>query len=196
MIDLRRVVLNKENTEFEEAKKDEQEGAPSEEYKEEPDSTTSENSEEKSTEEKLKECEDRYLRVHADFENVKKRLEKEKYQLLDYAYEKFAKDLLPVADSLEMALQSLNNESCDNAELLDKLKEGVELTLENLNKTFNKHGIEHIKTDDGFDPHLHDAVMKVESEEHDEGDIVQHLQKGYKYKQRVLRPSMVSICKK
>ncbi len=149
-----------------------------------------------SLEEKLKECEDRYLRTHADFENVKKRLEREKYQLLEYAYEKFAKDLLPVIDSLEMAMQSSKNEQLDSKELLEKLQEGIGLTLENFAKAFNKHGIDLIECEGEFDPHLHDAVMQVASEEHDEGQIVQLLQKGYKYKERVLRPSMVSICKK
>lgn len=147
-------------------------------------------------EEKIKECEDRYLRVHADFENVKKRLEKEKYQLLDYAYEKFAKDLLPVIDSLEMALQSTNNQEIESKELLEKVKEGIGLTLENFSKTFTKHGVEPIGVEDGFDPHFHDAVMQIDSPDHNSGEIVALLQKGYKYKERVLRPAMVSLCKK
>lgn len=82
-------------------------------------------------EEKLKEAEDKYLRVHADFENIKKRLEREKYQAIDYASEKFAKDLLTPIDTLEMALQSANAE-LSAEELLEKLKEGIELTLKTL----------------------------------------------------------------
>ena len=82
----------------------------------------------------LKESEDKFLRVHADFENIKKRLEREKYQAIDYASEKFAKDLLAPIDSLEMALQSANV-NLDAAELLGKLKEGIELTIKNFNKT-------------------------------------------------------------
>lgn len=145
---------------------------------------------------KLREYENNYLRVHADFENTKKRLEREKYQLLEYAYEKFAKDLLPVIDSLEAAHVSADNAEIASEELLEKVKEGIGLTLDNFRKAFKKHGIDLIETEGGFDPHLHEAVMHAPSEEHEEGEVVQTLQKGYKYKERVLRPAMVSICKK
>lgn len=145
---------------------------------------------------KVKEYEDNYLRVHADFENTKKRLEREKYQLLEYAYEKFAKDLLPVIDSLEAAITSASSSEGNAEEILDKVREGISLTLDNVEKAFNKHGIELIDTGGEFDPHLHEAVMQTPSEEHDENHIVQTMQKGYKYKERILRPAMVSICKK
>ncbi len=144
---------------------------------------------------KLKEAEDKYLRVHADFENIKKRLEKEKYQAIDYASEKFAKDLLAPIDTLEMALQSANAD-LSAEELLVKLKEGIELTIKNFNTVFEKHDISAVETQGEFDPNFHDAVMQVDSSEHEDGQIVQQLQKGYKFKERLLRPAMVSICKK
>ena len=140
----------------------------------------------------LKESEDKYLRVHADFENIKKRLEREKYQAIDYASEKFAKDLLAPIDTLEMALQSANVD-LDAAELLKKLKEGIELTIKNFNTTFEKHNISKIETDGEFDPNVHNAVMQVDSADHESGQIVAELQKGYMLKDRLLRPSMVSI---
>ena len=140
----------------------------------------------------LKESEDKYLRVHADFENIKKRLEREKYQAIDYASEKFAKDLLAPIDSLEMALQSANV-NLDAAELLGKLKEGIELTIKNFNTTFEKHNISKIETDGEFDPNVHNAVMQVDSAEHESGQIVTELQKGYMLKDRLLRPSIISI---
>ena len=143
-------------------------------------------------EEQLKESEDKYLRVHADFENIKKRLEREKYQAIDYASEKFAKDLLAPIDTLEMALKSANVD-LDAAELLGKLKEGIELTIKNFNSTFEKHNISKIETDGEFDPNVHNAVMQVDSENHESGQIVAELQKGYMLKDRLLRPSMVSI---
>ena len=143
-------------------------------------------------EQQLKDSEDKYYRVHADFENIKKRLEKEKYQAIDFASEKFAKDLLAPIDSLEMALQSANV-SLDAAELLGKLKEGIELTIKNFNSTFEKHNISKIETDGEFDPNVHNAVMQVDSENHESGQIVSELQKGYMLKDRLLRPSMVSI---
>ena len=143
-------------------------------------------------EQQLKDSEDKYLRVHADFENIKKRLEREKYQAIDYASEKFAKDLLAPLDSLEMALQSADV-NLDAAELLGKLKEGIELTIKNFNTTFEKHNISKIETDGEFDPNVHNAVMQVDSENHESGQIVTELQKGYMLKDRLLRPSMVSI---
>ncbi len=145
--------------------------------------------------EQLQQSEDKYLRVHADFENIKKRLEKEKYQAIDYASEKFARDLLTPIDTLEMALKSVQTE-VEADELLEKLKEGIKLTIKNFNTVFEKHDISIVETDGEFDPNFHDAVMQVDSAEHEDGQIVQELQKGYKYKERLLRPAMVSICKK
>ena len=158
---------------------------------------TEQSSEEKIVllEEQLKQSEDKYLRVHADFENIKKRLEKEKYQAIDYASERFAKDLLTPIDTLEMALNSAKAD-IEATELLAKLKEGIELTIKNFITTFEKHNITRVQTDGQFDPNVHDAVMQVDSTEHEDGAIVSELQKGYLLKDRLLRPAMVSICKK
>lgn len=142
-------------------------------------------------EEKLKEAEDKYLRVHADFENIKKRLEKEKYQAIDYASEKFAKDLLPVIDTLELALGHMQS-GAD----MEKLKEGVQLTLDNLTKVFERHGIKSVSHEEGFDPNLHEAVMQSASDEHEDNQVIAVLQKGYMLKDRILRPSLVNVCKK
>lgn len=147
-------------------------------------------------EEKLKEAEDKYFRVHADFENIKKRLEKQKFQAIDYASEKFAKDLLDPIDTLEMALAAEKAADLPAEELLTKLKEGVELTIKNFYTSFEKHDITVVDTEGDFDPNFHDAVMQVDSPDHEDGQIVQVLQKGYKIKERLLRPAMVSICKK
>ena len=146
-------------------------------------------------EEQLKQSEDKYLRVHADFENIKKRLEREKYQAIDYASEKFAKDLLAPIDTLEMALKSANAD-VEAAELLGKLKEGIELTIRSFITTFEKNNITQVQTDIEFDPNVHNAVMQVDSADHEDGAIVTELQKGYLLKDRLLRPAMVSICKK
>lgn len=146
-------------------------------------------------EQQLKDSEDKYLRVHADFENIKKRLEKEKYQAIDYASEKFAKDLLTPIDTLELALASSNTQ-VDAQELLEKVKEGIALTIKSFNTTFEKHNISKIETDGEFDPNVHNAVMQVDSADHEDGAIVSELQKGYLLKDRLLRPAMVSICKK
>ena len=143
-------------------------------------------------EEDLKQSEEKFLRVHADFENIKKRLEREKYQAIDYASEKFAKDLLTPLDTLEMALASANVD-LNAEELLPKLKEGIELTIKSFITTFEKHNITKVDTTGEFDPNMHNAVMQVDSPEHETGQIVSELQKGYMLKDRLLRPSMVSV---
>lgn len=140
-------------------------------------------------EEKFKNLEQEYLRVHADFENVKKRLEREKYQALEYCYEGIAKDLLPIVDTLEKAHQSAIEAQ------QDAISNGIKLTLDNLLKVLSKHGIEVIAESGEFDPQHHDAIMQVPSNDVEEGQIVQTLQKGYKYKERVIRPAMVSVAK-
>ena len=150
----------------------------------------------KQLEDELKEEKEKFIRVHADFENIKKRLEKEKYAAIDFASEKFAKDLLMPIDTLEMALAAEEAADLPAEELLVKLKEGVELTIKNFYSAFEKHNISIVETDGEFDPNVHNAVMQVDSEDHEDGQIVQQLQKGYLLKDRLLRPAMVSICKK
>ena len=144
---------------------------------------------------KVAELEDRYLRANADFDNMKRRLEKEKMQAISYAHEVFARDLLPVIDSLEMAILAGNNTDVESGELLSKVKEGIELTIEQFRKAFEKHGVELVDIDGTFDPNFHEAVMQLESEEKNSGEILQVFQKGYKIKERILRPAMVSIVK-
>ncbi len=146
--------------------------------------------------EKLKVCEDKYLRIHADFENIKKRMEKEKYTAISYAHEQFARDLLPIIDALDMALNTCDKDDCDvNENLLDKVKEGIVLTIEQFKKVFEKHGVELVDMDEGFNPNFHEAVMQLESKDKKSGEILEVFQKGYKIKDRVLRPAMVSIVK-
>ncbi|WRB82625.1 nucleotide exchange factor GrpE [Helicobacter pylori] len=139
---------------------------------------------------KYQEMHEKYLRVHADFENVKKRLERDKSMALEYAYEKIALDLLPVIDALLGAHRSAAEVDKESA-----LTKGLELTMEKLHEVLAKHGIEGIECLEEFDPNFHNAIMQVKSEEKENGKIVQVLQQGYKYKGRVLRPAMVSIAK-
>ena len=144
---------------------------------------------------KISELEDKYLRANADFDNMKRRLEKEKMQAISYAHEVFARDLLPVIDSLEMAILAGNNTEVESAELLGKVQEGLGLTIEQFRKAFEKHGVELVDIEGTFDPNFHEAVMQLESEEKSSGEILQVFQKGYKIKERILRPAMVSIVK-
>lgn len=140
----------------------------------------------------LVEFQDKYARVHADFDNIKKRLEREKYSALEYANEKFAKDLIPVVDSLSMAIGASASEA-EAAVLLEKLKEGVELTMKQLLSVLEKHGVTPVDEAEPFDPNIHNAVQKVDSDEHESGAIVTTFQKGFRYKERTLRDAMVVI---
>ncbi len=135
---------------------------------------------------------DKYARVHADFDNIKKRLEREKYTAVEYANEKFAKDMIPVLDALDGAMKSITDDA-DKAELFDKLKEGIELTHKSFLTQLDKHGVTVVSHDEPFDPNIHNAVQAVDSETIESGQIVQTFQTGYKYKNRPLREAMVIV---
>ena len=138
----------------------------------------------------LAEMKDKYVRANAEFDNIKKRLEKEKASALAYANEGFARDLLDVLDALEAAA---NIDAQDDASA--KIKEGVENTLSLLLSRLAKHGIKPIEQHKDFDPNLHEAMMNVQSEHHASSAIVDVYQKGYLMGERVLRPSKVSVAK-
>jgi molecular chaperone GrpE len=138
---------------------------------------------------KYNELNDKYLRAAAEFENAKKRLEKDKQSAIDYASEKFAKDMLSVADALDMALLHAGADA-------DKVIEGVQLTRDSLHKIFERNNVMQVSHDEGFDPTKHEAVMQSASEEHDDNAVIAVLQKGYLLKDRILRPSLVNVCKK
>jgi len=147
-----------------------------------------ENNEPNETEQRLEQA----LRAYAACENDKKIMEKQKTQAIDYATEKFAKDLLPIADTLELAIKNIKGK---DDECVKEMLEGVELTLKKMLDTFKNHGIETVEHE-AFDPNFHQAIQQVPSEEHEDGQIVEVYQKGYKLKDRLIRPSMVTICKK
>ncbi|BEK17248.1 nucleotide exchange factor GrpE [Campylobacter coli] len=138
----------------------------------------------------LEELKDKYMRANAEFENIKKRIEKEKLSAMAYANESFAKDLLDVLDALEAAI----NVECQD-EISLKIKEGVQNTLDLFLKKLEKHGVALIKDEKEFDPNLHEAMFHVDSENHQSGEVVQVLQKGYKIADRVIRPTKVSVAK-
>lgn len=134
-----------------------------------------------------KELEEKYMRAYADFENVKKRLERNKNQALEYAYEKIARDLLPVLDALDSAKEAAKEH--------EAIAQGIMLTQESFLKALQKHGIESISTDGEFDPNVHECIMQVNKPEAENGHIAQVMQRGYKYKERTLRPAMVAVVK-
>ncbi len=164
---------------------------------------TTESEEENSVDEltQLKELvaewEDKYLRTHADFENSKRLLAKDKAAAVSYANESFANDMLSVVDSFESALATIESTEVEegSSEVIKKIKEGLDLTYAQLTKVLEKNGIKAVDCEGEFNPDFHQAIMQVESEEKDSGEIVQVLQKGYTIKERLLRPAMVSTAK-
>ena len=140
--------------------------------------------------------EDKYLRTHADFENSKRLLAKDKATAVSYANESFANDILSVVDSFDSALATIEATSSeDSSEMLDKIKEGLELTYAQLIKVLEKNHIKVVETIGELNPDIHQAIMQVDSEDKKTGEIVQVLQKGYTIKERLLRPAMVSTAK-
>lgn len=129
---------------------------------------------------KVAELEDQYLRVHAEFENMRKRLEKEKMSAVAYANELFARDMLPIIDALDSASALKENEETKKEELFEKVKEGIDLTVDQFKKSFEKHGIELVDISGEFDPNFHEAVMQVDHEE-------KILVKLYKYSKKDTR---------
>ena len=135
------------------------------------DSNESSDSSESSAEsDKIKALEEKYIRAYAEFDNVKKRLEREKYQSLEYANEQILKDFLPILDTLESALESTKN---DDSEAMAKIREGIQLTIDNFLKAFSKHSVERISTEGEFDPNVHNAIMQIKSEGKADGEIAQ-----------------------
>ena len=131
----------------------------------------------------------RVLRVQADFDNFRKRSRIEKEETAKYAVSGLVESLLPTFDNFERALQA-SNDSKD----FDSLVQGVEMVYRQLYETLSKEGLEPIEAKGTpFNPELHQAVMQVEEEGFESGIVVEELQKGYKYKGKVIRPAMVKV---
>lgn len=149
--------------------------------------------------EKLREAEaaaqknyDLYLRSQADMENLKKRYQKENQGLIKFANETLIKQLLPVADNLEKAIEHLQEEEASVA----GVREGVELTLKMLMDVLQRSGVEVIQAlGEPFDPRFHEAVSEEMDEQAEPGTVIKEMQRGYTLHQRLLRPSMVVVCR-
>jgi molecular chaperone GrpE len=168
---------------------------------EEPSIFTEENTEEKtdnvnSSEEELQklrtevdEKENKYLRLHADFENYKRRALLDQQSLMTYRAQSLVTDLLPVLDNFERALQV---EATD--EQTASLKQGMEMVYRLLVEAVKKEGVEEIPAlGEQFDPNVHQAVMQESDDSKPSNEVLQEFQKGYKLKDRVIRPSMVKV---
>lgn len=137
----------------------------------------------------VKENEDKYLRLYAEFENYKRRIQKENQTMKEYQAQGVLNDILPTIDNIERALQIEGED-----EQFVSLKKGVQMVYDSLLKALNDNGLERIETEgQQFDPNFHQAVMQDENSEFESGQITQELQAGYKLNDRVLRPSMVKV---
>ena len=129
-----------------------------------------------------------YARAYADTENIRKRLTAEAEQINKYRIQSFAKEILPVIDNLERALQTEVNEADEG------FKKGVEMTYNQLLTALKNEGIEVIDCENKpFDPNFHQAIMQEKKEGVKPGIVIEVLQKGYLLKDRILRPAMVKV---
>ncbi len=141
---------------------------------------------------KAKEHWDQLLRVKAEQENLRRRHEREVENAHKYALERFAQELLPVIDSLEMGADAAAAEGAT----LEKLREGTELTLKMLLATIEKFGIQAVHPEgEPFNPEYHQAMSMLESPEHAANTVMNVMQKGYTLNDRLIRPAMVVVSK-
>lgn len=132
------------------------------------------------------ELEDRLLRMRAEFQNARARAERERSDYLQFASMDLVKDLLPVLDDLERAMRV---ETSDR-----EYAKGVELIYQRLYETLKKMGLEPIDTQGKrFDPNMHQAIERVQTDDHDDQDILGEFQRGYQFKGKLLRPAMVRV---
>ncbi len=139
----------------------------------------------------LQEINDKYLRLYAEFENYKKRANKDKEEIFKYGNESLLYELLPVIDNLEMALKHATNSVSEG------FVQGVEITLKELQRTLEKFGLSPIEANGKpFDPLVHHAMTQVERDDVDAKIVVEVFRRGYMVRDKVLRPSLVAVSKK
>jgi molecular chaperone GrpE len=136
---------------------------------------------------------DRLLRATADFDNFKKRATREKQDAIKFANENLLQKLIPILDNFDMALSAAQNTQTDGSE---SLQTGINMIYQQLKSVLAENGVEEVDAmGKPFDPNLHEAVSQKETDEAPEGQVVQQLRKGYKLKERLLRPASVIVAK-
>ncbi|MBI4432671.1 MAG: nucleotide exchange factor GrpE [Candidatus Omnitrophica bacterium] len=135
---------------------------------------------------------DQLLRLRADFENSKKRLEREKWDAIKFANERLLAEILPVVDNFDHAMTSLAG-----GHEPEKVREGLKIAQDELHKILEQHGVEVVKSVGTlFDPRLHEAVAVVEKTDAEDGTVVEEIQRGYSLNGRLIRPSRVKIAQR
>ncbi len=139
----------------------------------------------------LAELRDKYLRLYAEFENYKRRVQKDKEELVRYGNESLLYEILPVIDTLDLALRHATDSASES------LVKGVENTLREFQRVSEKFGLVPIPALDlPFDPSVHHAMTQVERPDRDDGFVVEEYRKGYIFRDKVLRPSLVAVSKR
>ncbi|MBE6485858.1 MAG: nucleotide exchange factor GrpE [Methanosphaera stadtmanae] len=181
--------MEQEDIEEQEIKEEEiQENEEKKEEIQEPEEEESDDDTVKQLEETISQYKDKMQRMQADFENYKKRSEKEKGEFVKYANEGLILKVLEAYEDLERALEVKEDKN---------LREGVELIYKKMTKILEDEGVEEIETEhQKFDPYKHEALMTENNEDYENNEIIQDLQKGYTLNSKVIRYSKVKVCKK
>jgi molecular chaperone GrpE len=138
---------------------------------------------------------EKYLRLYAEFENYKKVANKEKEEIINYANEKLIGELLPVIDNFELAIKHGNQET--DSKWFEGIKTGLDNALKEFLRILEKFGLKQIETvGKPFNPEFHHAVSTLETNDMEENMVAEELRKGYLYKDKVLRASLVTVSKK
>ena len=136
---------------------------------------------------------DRLLRTTADFDNFKKRAAREKQDAIKFANESLLQKFIPILDNFDMAFAAVQNEQGGQS----SLRTGINMVLQQFKSALLEAGLEEVDAvGKPFDPNLHEAVSEQETSEVPEGHVAQQLRKGYKYRERLLRPATVVVAKK
>lgn len=167
-------------------KSEEQEEETEQEEHEKIEEDKSEEQERKELEEEVEELEKSLKKVMADFDNYRKRMMREKKNIIERATEDMMTDLIEVLDDFERAIE--NEDGIDS--------KGVEMIYNKFQKVLKDHGLEEINSEGKkFDPKYHECLMSVEDDDHEEDEIIDEFQKGYKLNDKVIRPSKVKVAK-
>ena len=149
----------------------------------------------KKLEEKASLCDERHdqlLRMHAEFDNFKKRTAREYESLAKFANEKLINEILPVVDNFKRAV-----DSADKTKNIKDVKNGIKLVLKQFEDILRQNGLEELKSHGTqFNPDRHEAVIQVETDKHPEDTVVEEVRTGYKLHGKVIRPSLVKVSKK
>ena len=153
--------------------------------------------EELSTEEKLKEIEDKLTRSYAELENQRRRYEKEKNEAYEFGGMALAKECLNLTDNLERSKISIINDEGLEKKNKDKIVEHLDIIYKDILSIFKKNQIDEISAlGEKLDPNKHQAMLEIEGPDKEQGTVIQEIQKGFTLKGRLLRPSLVGVSKK